>query len=537
MTARLAAAALLAAAFLLLVGGSAAGHAYLVSADPPAGATVEQAPAEVRLELNEPVGTDFAQVQVIGPGGARLDTGDAVVEGAVVTQALAELTVPGEHTVAYRLVSADGHPIDGAHTFTYAPAADPLEPEPAPEPELPAAAPTPELQEASAAVRRGVTAARFGNYTALALTVGLLLSAGWLLTSPPARRRAVLLGAAAAGLVLLSALALFALNLANAAALPLGEALRSGRPGRFAQTQFGAVLLAHAVVAVAVGLTALVPRAAAWRAALVLAAVAALGPPLWGHASTASVPAIAVAADWAHVLGATAWVGGLAALVLLAGREQELHRSAARFSRLAGWALVVVGLSGVAHALLHTDELAQLTTTSWGRLLLVKVGLLGVLAAFGWLHRLRTLPGLVGGEVAGFRRFAAGELVVMLVAIGVAATMASGMPASVEAASRIKSLATPFGDGQLNLVVDPGAPGANEAHLYFFGPDGRPRPVDDPVVTFDQPDATHPARLFVAGPGHFVDPRIELPAGHYRIEITGTVDGEERRATATMTLP
>jgi hypothetical protein len=243
-----------------------------------------------------------------------------------------------------------------------------------------------------------------------------------------------------------------------------------------------------------------------------------------------------MAADWTHILGAGAWVGGLAALVLLAGSEDALPLAAARFSRLAGVAILVVGGSGLVHLALHTDELGQLTSTSWGRLALVKIGLLVLLAGFGFLHRRRTLPALEQGGRTAFRRFAGAELAAMLVAVGLAATMASGMPASVEAAARIKSLATPFGGGHLNLVVDPGVPGPNEIHLYFFDADGRPQPVTDPSVAFEG-EAHIDARLFPAGPGHLVDPRLELPAGGYRAVITGRVDGEEQRATATVTLP
>ena len=117
---------------LLATAAPASAHAALVSSDPADGSRVASLPAEVTLEFNEEI-SDPAYVVVTAPDGVRVNSGDAVVRGARVTQDLDAqgLALPaGSYTLAYRVVSADGHPISGEQTFevTSATAADPAAP-------------------------------------------------------------------------------------------------------------------------------------------------------------------------------------------------------------------------------------------------------------------------------------------------------------------------------------------------------------------------------------------------------------------------
>ena len=72
---------------------------------------------EVVLTFNEDVNPDFVAVKVRGPGGSET-AGKPAVDGTAVTQALADDLPAGKHTVTYRVVSTDGHPVSGTVTFT-----------------------------------------------------------------------------------------------------------------------------------------------------------------------------------------------------------------------------------------------------------------------------------------------------------------------------------------------------------------------------------------------------------------------------------
>lgn len=93
-------------------------HAALASSTPADGATVTSAD-EVVLTFNEDVNPDFVAVRVTGPDGSEVE-GDPTVEGRSVRQPLAAALPAGRHQVAYRVVSADGHPVAGTLTFTTA---------------------------------------------------------------------------------------------------------------------------------------------------------------------------------------------------------------------------------------------------------------------------------------------------------------------------------------------------------------------------------------------------------------------------------
>ena len=110
-------------ALLALVGFAlpASAHTELTGSDPADGATVITAPASVTLSFNEGV-QDFAlSVVVTGPDGTQYAAGEPVADGTSVTTTVNPLGSAGIYTVAYRIVSADDHPVTGQVTFAYAP--------------------------------------------------------------------------------------------------------------------------------------------------------------------------------------------------------------------------------------------------------------------------------------------------------------------------------------------------------------------------------------------------------------------------------
>lgn len=91
-------------------------HAKLVGSTPKDGSSVTSARA-VTLEFNEDVNPNFVVVKATGPSGDETD-GDATTDGGAVTQPLTGDLPAGEHVIAYRVVSVDGHPVSGTLTFT-----------------------------------------------------------------------------------------------------------------------------------------------------------------------------------------------------------------------------------------------------------------------------------------------------------------------------------------------------------------------------------------------------------------------------------
>ncbi|MGH8905244.1 MAG: copper resistance CopC/CopD family protein [Egibacteraceae bacterium] len=439
---------------LVALGAPASAHAGLVGSQPAPGVTVEAAPADVTLVFGERIEPDFAQVRVLGPDGEAVDAGEPVVEGTRVRLPLdlGEQPASGTYQVTFRVMTADGHSIESAFPFNLALSTSPAATAPAHTSVAPDAQPAGFRGTAAAALR----IARFANYLAFTVVVGLLLGVAWLLADRGrilryADRRVLRIGGWVAVAWAGTAVAMFVLGLADAAARPIAEVMRSGALARFAGSRFGGAVLAQAAVAVLVAVLAWRVRArpGTWLA-LAVAALGGLAPAWWGHAGTSPTSMLAVVSAWAHGLAAAVWVGGLMAVVLLVlkpGSPDPL-RSARRFSRLAGWALGVILATGLQNSLAHLGSLPNLIETSWGRLVLVKIALLTVVGWLGWVNRHRSLPLLAaGGGVTArrrFRRVALAEVGVMLVAFGTASRLASSAPAELEAeaAARTRPVAT-----------------------------------------------------------------------------------------------
>ncbi|WP_329424746.1 copper resistance protein CopC [Streptosporangium sp. NBC_01495] len=95
-------------------------HDRLKSSDPAKGAKVESL-EEVKLTFS--AGVRFPNV-VVRSGDETHQDGKPAVDGPVVTQKVKGDLPPGEYVIAYRVVSSDGHPIEGEIPFTLLGSAD-----------------------------------------------------------------------------------------------------------------------------------------------------------------------------------------------------------------------------------------------------------------------------------------------------------------------------------------------------------------------------------------------------------------------------
>lgn len=112
-------------AVALLIGltvglaGAASAHNVLISSDPADGSTIRAAPTEVEFTFDLPVQNFDPAISVTGPDGHQYQSGAAQINGNVVSSAVA-LGPAGGYIAAFRIVSADGHPVTGEIRFTLA---------------------------------------------------------------------------------------------------------------------------------------------------------------------------------------------------------------------------------------------------------------------------------------------------------------------------------------------------------------------------------------------------------------------------------
>jgi putative copper export protein len=172
-------------------------------------------------------------------------------------------------------------------------------------------------------------------------------------------------------------------------------------------------------------------RRAGLAAALALLAVLLSGGT--GHA--ADGPFLVAAAKSAHLVAGAVWIGGLSLLVVSRPEPSTTPVLASRVSGFALAAVIVIAVSGAWQTIDLLPLFGDLFGSAYGRMVLAKLGGLGVLMGFGARNRLRIMPRLVG-EPAGeeptedeaarrdLRRSVAWEIVVMVIVLLLAGFLA-----------------------------------------------------------------------------------------------------------------
>ncbi|WP_377321586.1 copper resistance CopC/CopD family protein [Pimelobacter simplex] len=375
---------------------SASAHATLVSTDPAEGAVLPEAPSEVTFTFDEPVQLVPDGLLAFDAEGKRVDL-DPKASGVEVTGELPGDLANGTYVITWRVVSADGHPIAGSLTF-HVGAPSPKVVPPGSVTTEPGALPTVQ------AIVHGL------DYVALLLAGGLAVFLSWTVRgvrlADDVRRRLVRV---------LRGSALVAV-LAAAAAVPLAGAyqLGSGLDGVLdpAALDPGLVQQDLQVLALqAFGLAVAAWAAGQRRSSLVVDLVTALAvwsPALVGHTRAYEPSALLVVTDALHLTAGAVWLGGLTGLALtlrsVAGRPKDAALLLTRFSTLAAGLLAALALSGVLLGWRIVGSWSRLFGETYGRLLLVKVALVLVVAAIAAVNRYRLLPRVTGDTGHDVRR-------------------------------------------------------------------------------------------------------------------------------------
>ena len=532
----------------LIPASAASAHAELTSTDPADGSIVDAAPKVVTLQFSEGVSLRPDGVRVLDDQGERVDAGTASSDGTTVDVPLEKGIGRGTFVVAWRVVSADGHPVRGSFTFSVG-------------------------QETT--VSDGIANRAFGSgndrayeqldavLRALAY-IGALGAAGFVLIGG-ALRRSDDPSPVGRGTTIASAVALVAILLQ----VPLQGALATGRGlgaiGEAAVLQLsiadgmGWSALVTASGLVAIMITAGLPwEGAARRVAQVGAVLAALGFVLTGHTLTMSPAVVGYLADAAHVLAAAVWFGGLIAAGVAVRRRRHgddplgAAEAIAVFSGVAAVAALVVIVAGGVLGLIEVGGLEALTSTLYGRLVMAKVALVGIVLAMAGWNRFRLVPRVAAASLEDppvdderswrmLLRLVGLEVAILVIVLSITAVLANVTPAKADVDRGLVSVSAPLGAGTIDVTIDPAKAGRNDIHLYIKDAKGRADDEYDaaamelefPAQGLGPFDRT-PVK---AGPGHFQLVATDLPlAGEWDLTVTVKPDRFTEQS-ATVTFP
>lgn len=290
----------------------------------------------------------------------------------------------------------------------------------APEP-VPAGLPDPGMF-----VGWALPAARLLLDVALVAVVGFLLAATFLLPGRGDQVEGIAVDAAraaarASAVWCVAALALFVLTTSDTFARPLGTLGWSLLSQLATETSIGRALLLHAAVAAVGAVVLRWSLSVRWLVAWLGITLATLVPlTSAGHSASSGSHDLAGVSLALHVASASLWIGGLAALGWVALRGSKRFAPAlTRYSVLAGWAFALVAVSGVVNGAVRLGSWSEVFSSAYGRVVVVKVVLLGGLGLFGLVQRRR-----LAAQQAGFGAVALLELLLMAAVVGLSVALA-----------------------------------------------------------------------------------------------------------------
>ena len=409
----------------LALPASALAHANLLDRAPTYGSRLAKSPHAISLQFDQAVDVLSNGIDVRSSAGKAVTVGPAHTAdgGRVATVSLRTLP-KGAYTVRWHVTSNEGHVLSGVYTFGVR-----VKPPP-PNEAYGATGPT-----ASEYV------VKWGYFLGLALVVGglafRLLVLGKRVTPAVERRFYLVTGAGLVAAIELGIVG-FMLTARDAFQLPFGRLVYGDLSPLAQGTRFGtafiAMTLGLALVAALLFLAWLTDRTDILWPALAIALVLCSGLSLSSHSAVeAGSSWRSETADWVHLATACVWIGGLVQLaVVVWPLAPTLRREAfLRFSKLAG---ALVGLMVVAGAYLAYERLpaaSDLWQTHYGRILLVKGGIVALALSWGAMHHFVVRPALERGRGTGSRvvaRSLLGESAIAVAILLVVAVLVDANP-------------------------------------------------------------------------------------------------------------
>ncbi|MGE3361525.1 MAG: copper resistance protein CopC [Acidimicrobiia bacterium] len=503
--------ALVLAAVLLVLGATPAGaHAELAGTEPSAGEVLDEAPAEIVLRFTEDVDPLPGGIRLVRSDGSDVgaEVGTVDGDGSTIRLVPGEALAPDAYVVAWRVTSADSHPVRGAFTFQVGDAGRDT-----------AALVNRLLSQESGMAGAGavLTVGRWGSYA------GLLLVAGWCGLAALGRaallRRRWLLGAAvlgAMGTAVMLAGQAVALRSSWSAAVSVGawSDVVATRAGGWWGLRLALAVGLVAALAVEVGWQLVRRRAVAGVAAVAVCVVTSLG----GHAQSGRWVAVGFAATVLHLAAAALWCAGLVTAVSLARRPDALGPFLRWFSGVALASVAALVLSGALNSARQVGAWSLVFDTDYGRLLAVKVVVVAAVVALALLSRRATQAGSSARAVGPVRAEVAGLVVVLLVT----AVLVNQRPAIAERTATETAIAV-VGERTVQVVLEPARTRNTALHVYLTSPRGSLDRADEITVRAsldDQDIGPLELQVFPAGPNHVTNPSLDLPLpGRWTFEV------------------
>ena len=481
---------------VLALGTTAASaHATLESSSPADGQSVLTSPSEIRITFSEAVTTISGGLSVLDADGKTIDTGNSeIVDGRTLVAPISESLSDGTYVATYRVLSADGHPVSGSLLFGVGEGA------------LDRSALPSSNGDRLWEIIGGIS--RFIIYLAALVAAGVAFFLAFIHDRAEDRWRIVPFVRIGSILALFSAIGIVMSQAALLTGKGAGAVTDSNVLRDVLNQNLGWSLALLMIGLAAVHLsTDIAKKVVSQSLALSGGLAVTVSFAVWGHATELSPTAISLAANAIHATAAALWLGGLVGLVMvLSLRAPETVRSTAgiigRFSLVAFWSVIALTIAGLTLTITGSDaSLNSILTTTWGQLILAKIGLTLIVVLIAAWNRRKLVPSLItptentselAVRWATLLRTIRAEAVLLVAVIALTAIVVNVPPARTAVVATTDRVDTTqrVDTGTVQLSVDPAIVGPNTVAVRYADETGQPVNVANSMsIEFSQPSA------------------------------------------------
>jgi copper transport protein len=446
--------ALFAVCFSVFIpAGAANAHAGLEESEPKPSSWLATSPTEIVLHFDESVGVVFARIKILDQDGNEVFEAKPTRDASDHTTVRANIDKLGDGTwvVVWRVASADSHPVQGSFAFSIGTSSSDVT----------------ALLNGSVSARHGLNnlfnLIRFVMFAGvLTLIGGVALVMFGAKKSPSIRTRISLWGAWLFAIVA-SIEALFAYG-PHASGVKVFNVTDLSLLGDTMSTLFGQATLLRISLLLGFSLLLLTIdyRSRGWWKASVIGASVAIAATFSavGHPSGQSPVALSVTLDVVHLLAVSLWIGALFLIAIDRKFWLRSTQSMLWFSRVAGYSVAVIVVTGIAQTVLLMDGLGNLFVLEFGQKLVVKVALVLVLVAIGALSR----SALRKSGPAKLHQSVVVEALIALIVVGITALIVA-LPPREQASNAPVEFSLEQSGLIADVTVTPAQIGTAEIHV------------------------------------------------------------------------
>lgn len=474
--------------FLFLCPSFASAHAYILKSTPYENEIVNQAPQKVTIEFDETIQASFNSLEVFDSEGNRVDQKNGRINPknpSIIETGLAENLPNGTYSIKWRVVSSDGHPVEGVIPFQVG---------------------NGDSTQDSTSIHNDskgympqldLIMIRWLQYLSNACFVGMLLF--YLFVLPKELRENARVSSTFSKLLKLS---LITLSISILLSLPLQATIESGLSwsevlrvkvlgDMLATTLFGKTWIIQITslffLFISTYLLIIKRFHSLWVwISFILGIGLLLSKSFTSHAASSTNVFLTISVDFIHLLSASIWIGSLIVLVALIPLSRNIDTkglyldSIRTFSKWGILLVIVLTITGVYGSYSYIPNLRTLLTTNYGRVLSGKIVLLVIMIIFatinfvkGKRNKEKGLPATLWGELM------AGAVVLVL------SVLLTNLPTAMSSPGPFKETKTVKQESKITFEASPNVIGENTFVLSLKDQKGQPiKNIEQATLTF-----------------------------------------------------